>query len=47
MHSVLSCLQDCLWKEQRKQADKSAMDDWIVFSLLKNHIECLRLMLDK
>jgi hypothetical protein len=22
-------------------------DDWIVFSLLKNHIECLRLMLDK
>jgi hypothetical protein len=22
-------------------------DDWTVFSLLKNHIECLRLMLDK
>jgi hypothetical protein len=22
-------------------------DDWIVFSLLKNHIECLRIMLDK
>jgi hypothetical protein len=22
-------------------------DDWIVLSLLKNHIECLRLMLDK
>jgi len=22
-------------------------DDWIVFSLLKNHIECLRLMFDK
>jgi hypothetical protein len=22
-------------------------DDWIVFSLLKNHIECLRLMLGK
>jgi hypothetical protein len=22
-------------------------DDWIVFNLLKNHIECLRLMLDK
>jgi hypothetical protein len=22
-------------------------DDWIVFSLLKDHIECLRLMLDK
>jgi hypothetical protein len=22
-------------------------DDWVVFSLLKNHIECLRLMLDR
>jgi hypothetical protein len=22
-------------------------DDWTVFSLLKNHIKCLRLMLDK
>jgi hypothetical protein len=22
-------------------------DDWIVFSLMKDHIECLRLMLDK
>jgi hypothetical protein len=22
-------------------------DDWSVFSLMKNHIECLRLMLDK
>jgi hypothetical protein len=22
-------------------------DDWTVFSLLKNHIECLRIMLDK
>jgi hypothetical protein len=22
-------------------------DDWTIFSLLKNHIECLRLMLDK
>jgi hypothetical protein len=22
-------------------------DDWTVFSLLQNHIECLRLMLDK
>jgi hypothetical protein len=22
-------------------------DDWIVFSLLKNHIECLRIMFDK
>jgi hypothetical protein len=22
-------------------------DDWIVFSLLQNHIECLRLMLGK
>jgi hypothetical protein len=22
-------------------------DDWTVFSLLKDHIECLRLMLDK
>jgi hypothetical protein len=22
-------------------------DDWIVFNLLQNHIECLRLMLDK
>jgi hypothetical protein len=26
---------------------KAYFDDWIVFSLLKNHIECLRLMLDK
>jgi hypothetical protein len=23
------------------------LDDWTIFSLLKNHIECLRLMLDK
>jgi hypothetical protein len=22
-------------------------DDWTIFSLLQNHIECLRLMLDK
>jgi hypothetical protein len=22
-------------------------DDWTIFSLLKNHVECLRLMLDK
>jgi hypothetical protein len=26
---------------------KAYFDDWIVFSLLQNHIECLRLMLDK
>jgi hypothetical protein len=26
---------------------ESYFDDWNVFSLLKNHIECLRLMLDK
>ena len=26
---------------------ESYFDDWIVFSLLQNHIECLRLMLDK
>jgi hypothetical protein len=26
---------------------ESYFDDWTVFSLLKNHIECLMLMLDK
>jgi hypothetical protein len=27
MRSVLSRLQDCLWKEQQKKADKSATED--------------------
>jgi hypothetical protein len=26
---------------------ESYFDDWTIFSLLKNHVECLRLMLDK
>jgi hypothetical protein len=35
------------FKEFLHKCLEAYFDDWIVFSLLKNHIECLRLMLDK
>jgi hypothetical protein len=35
------------FKELLHKCLEAYFDDWIVFSLLKNHIECLRLMLDK
>jgi hypothetical protein len=36
-----------VFKEFLHNVLEAYFDDWIVFSLLKNHIECLRLMLDK
>jgi hypothetical protein len=35
------------FKEFLHKFIEAYFDDWTVFSLLKNHIECLRLMLDK
>jgi hypothetical protein len=35
------------FKEFFHKCLEADFDDWIVFRLLKNHIECLRLMLDK
>jgi hypothetical protein len=35
------------FKEFLHKLLESYFDDWTVFSLLQNHIECLRLMLDK
>ena len=35
------------FKEFLHKRLEAYFDDWTVFSLLKNHIECLRLMLDK
>jgi hypothetical protein len=35
------------FKEVLHKFLEAYFDDWIVFSLLQNHIECLRLMLDK
>jgi hypothetical protein len=35
------------FKEFLHKILEAYFDDWTVFSLLKNHIECLRLMLDK
>jgi hypothetical protein len=35
------------FKEFLHKVLESYFDYWIVFSLLKDHIECLRLMLDK
>jgi hypothetical protein len=36
-----------VFKEFLHKILEAYFDDWIVFSLLKNHIECLRIMLDK
>jgi hypothetical protein len=36
-----------IFKEFLHKFMEAYFDDWIVFGLLKNHIECLRLMLDK
>jgi hypothetical protein len=35
------------FKEFMHKFSEAYFDDWTVFSLLKNHIECLRIMLDK
>jgi hypothetical protein len=35
------------FKEFLHKCLEAYFDDWTIFSLLKNHIECLRLMLDK
>jgi hypothetical protein len=35
------------FKEFLHKCLEAYFDDWTVFSLLQNHIECLRLMLDK
>jgi hypothetical protein len=35
------------FKEFLHKFIEAYFDDWTIFSLLKNHIECLRLMLDK
>jgi hypothetical protein len=35
------------FKEFMHKCLEAYFDDWTAFSLLKNHIECLRLMLDK
>jgi hypothetical protein len=35
------------FKEFMHKCLEAYFDDWTIFSLLKNHIECLRLMLDK
>jgi hypothetical protein len=35
------------FKEFLHKLLEAYFDDWTIFSLLKNHIECLRLMLDK
>jgi hypothetical protein len=35
------------FKEFLHKFMEAYFDDWIVFNLLQNHIECLRLMLDK
>ncbi len=42
-----SFLRWCWKKELLHKILKAYFDDWIVFSLLKDHIECLRLMLEK
>jgi hypothetical protein len=35
------------FKEFLNKFLEAYFDDWTIFGLLKNHIECLRLMLDK
>jgi hypothetical protein len=35
------------FKEFLHKFMEAYFDDWTIFSLLQNHIECLRLMLDK
>jgi hypothetical protein len=45
--TIFSRVVDEAFKDFLHKCLESYFDDWDVFSLLKNHIECLRLMLDK
>jgi hypothetical protein len=45
--SIFSRVMVEAFKEFLHKCLEAYFDDWTVFSLLKDHIECLRLMLDK